>query len=188
MADVSYALQQVVKNGTGTEARNVGRPVAGKTGTAEDRSAWFVGYTPQLTAAVDFYKGDGTESLDGVAGMPTFFGGAYPARVWTAFMKAALVGEKVIDFPPRADVGKVLNPKPTKTAKPTPTTSSPTPTPTTSSPEPPPSIEPSTPTPSVTVSVSPGGGAGGPPGGGGGGGSGGGGGGGGGGSAPPPGG
>ncbi len=116
MADVSYALQQVVKNGTGTEAQGVGRPVAGKTGTAEDRSAWFVGYTPQISAAVDFYKGDGTESLDGVAGMSTFFGGAYPARVWTAFMKAALVGEEVIDFPPRADVGEVLNPKPTKTA------------------------------------------------------------------------
>ncbi len=37
MADVSYALQQVVKSGTGTEAQGVGRPVAGKTGTAEDR-------------------------------------------------------------------------------------------------------------------------------------------------------
>jgi membrane peptidoglycan carboxypeptidase len=141
MADVSYALQQVVKSGTGTEAQNVGRPVAGKTGTAEDRSAWFVGYTPQISAAVDFYKGDGTESLDGVAGMSTFFGGAYPARVWTAFMKAALVGEKVIDFPPRADVGKVLNPKPKPT--PTPTTTSPTPTPT-------PTVTTHPPTPTVT--------------------------------------
>jgi membrane peptidoglycan carboxypeptidase len=141
MADVSYALQQVVKSGTGTEAQNVGRPVAGKTGTAEDRSAWFVGYTPQISAAVDFYKGDGTESLDGVAGMSTFFGGAYPARVWTAFMKAALVGEKVIDFPPRADVGKVLNPKPKPT--PTPTTPSPTPTPT-------PTVTTHPPTPTVT--------------------------------------
>jgi membrane peptidoglycan carboxypeptidase len=166
MADVTFALQQVVKSGTGTEAKNVGRPVAGKTGTAEDRSAWFVGFTPQLSAAVDFYKGDGTQSLDGVGGMSTFFGGAYPARVWTAFMKGALSGTEVMDFPPRADVGKVLNPKPTKTATPTPTTSSPTPTPTTSSPEPTPSIEPSTPTPSVTVTV----GGGGPPGGGGGGG------------------
>jgi membrane peptidoglycan carboxypeptidase len=162
MADVSYALQQVVKNGTGTEARNVGRPVAGKTGTAEDRSAWFVGYTPQISAAVDFYKGDGTESLDGVAGMSTFFGGAYPARVWTAFMKAALAGEKVIDFPPRADVGKVLNPKPTKTPKPTPTTTSPTPTPT-------PTVSTAPPTPTVTnppgppstITVGPGGGGGG---------------------------
>jgi membrane peptidoglycan carboxypeptidase len=143
MADVSYALQQVVKNGTGTEAQGVGRPVAGKTGTAEDRSAWFVGYTPQISAAVDFYKGDGTESLDGVAGMSTFFGGAYPARVWTAFMKAALVGEEVIDFPERADVGEVLNPKPTKTPKPTPTTTSPTPTPT-------PTVTSGPPTPTVT--------------------------------------
>jgi membrane peptidoglycan carboxypeptidase len=161
MADVTFALQQVVKNGTGTEAKNVGRPVAGKTGTAEDRSAWFVGYTPQLSAAVDFYKGDGTESLDGVAGMPTFFGGAYPARVWTAFMKGALAGEKVYDFPPRADVGKVLNPKPTKTATPTPTTSSPTPTPTPTKTAPPTPTLTNPPGPPTTVTVGPTGGGGG---------------------------
>ena len=51
MADVSYALQQVVKNGTGAEAQSLGRPAAGKTGTAALRpdtttSAWFVGLHP----------------------------------------------------------------------------------------------------------------------------------------------
>jgi membrane peptidoglycan carboxypeptidase len=133
MADATYALQQVVKSGTGTEALSLGRPAAGKTGTAALRpdtttSAWFVGFTPQLCAAVDFYKGTGKADLDGVGGLPTFFGGDYPARIWTAFMKAATEGQKVEDFPPPAYVGKTLNPKPIHTATPTPTTSSPTPT------------------------------------------------------------
>ena len=156
MADVSYALQQVVRSGTGTAARELGRPAAGKTGTAEDRSAWFVGYTPQLSAAVDFYKGDGTKSLDGVGGMSTFFGGAYPARVWTAFMQGALEGTKVLDFPPRADVGKTLNPAPSKTPTPTPTTSSPSPTPTvtTAPPEPTVTVTPTDPPP-PTITIAP---------------------------------
>ncbi len=47
-ADVSYALQQVVKEGTGQAALQLGRPAAGKTGTATNdkdqvSSAWFVG-------------------------------------------------------------------------------------------------------------------------------------------------
>lgn len=55
-------LQEVVKNGTGKQARIDGRQVAGKTGTTQhsvpgyngngDRDAWFVGYTPEWTAAV----------------------------------------------------------------------------------------------------------------------------------------
>ena len=81
MADATYALQQVVESGTGTEARKLDRPAAGKTGTAALRpdtttSAWFVGFTPQLCAAVDFYKGTGKADLDGVGGLSTFFGGA----------------------------------------------------------------------------------------------------------------
>jgi membrane peptidoglycan carboxypeptidase len=49
---VTYALRQVVENGTG-QAANIGKPVAGKTGTtSSNRDAWFVGYTPGLTASV----------------------------------------------------------------------------------------------------------------------------------------
>jgi membrane peptidoglycan carboxypeptidase len=161
MADATYALQQVVRNGTGTEALNLGRPAAAKTGTAALRpdtttSAWFVGFTPQLCAAVDFYKGTGKADLDGVGGLSTFFGGEYPARVWTAFMTAAMEGKKIEEFPPRADVGETLNPKPSKTPKPTtssptPTTVSPTPTPTkTKKPKPT-----QTPSPSGTITISP---------------------------------
>ena len=93
-----------MKNGTGTEAQSLGRPAAAKTGTAALRpdtttSAWFVGYTPQLSAAVDFYKGTGRADLDGVGGLSTFFGGEYPARIWTAFMTAAMQGKDVEHVP-----------------------------------------------------------------------------------------
>jgi membrane peptidoglycan carboxypeptidase len=51
---VTYALQQVVQgDGTGHDARIEGIPCAGKTGTtSSNKDAWFVGYTPKLTAAV----------------------------------------------------------------------------------------------------------------------------------------
>ena len=45
-------LKGVIKRGTGTAAA-IGRPAAGKTGTTQQyRDAWFVGYTPELVAAV----------------------------------------------------------------------------------------------------------------------------------------
>ncbi|HZC26937.1 MAG TPA: transglycosylase domain-containing protein, partial [Actinopolymorphaceae bacterium] len=132
--DVNYALQDVVRHGSAEEeAKALGRPAAGKTGTHEDRTAWFVGYTPQLSASVAFYKdanGDGVnESLDNVGGMGTFFGGGYPTRIWAAFMKGALEGQPVQEFPPPAKVGKAINPAPKFTPRPTPTFTTPTPDP-----------------------------------------------------------
>jgi membrane peptidoglycan carboxypeptidase len=111
--NVTEALVGVVEDGTGREAQGADRPVAGKTGTAEDLTAWFVGYAPQLSAAVSFYKGDGTESLDRVGDMETFFGGGYPTEIWTAFMKAALDGVEEKEFPEAEDIGKPVNPRPT---------------------------------------------------------------------------
>ena len=150
MRDVNYALQDVVKRGSGErEAKKLGRPSAGKTGTHEDQTAWYVGYTPQLAASVAFYKdadGDGVkESLDDVGGMNTFFGGGYPARIWTSFMRGALQGQPVQEFPPPAKIGKAINPKPTWTPTPTPT---PTVTPT-------PSGSPTTPWPRPTITPRP---------------------------------
>jgi membrane peptidoglycan carboxypeptidase len=134
-ADVTAALQRVVTDGTGTEARALDRPAAGKTGTAgpdgDTQSSWFVGYTPQLATAVGFYRGEGrvTDDLDGAGGLSTFFGGAYPARTWTAFMIGALEGKPVVDFPPAANVGSATRsnqaeddaPAPAPTAAPQPT-------------------------------------------------------------------
>ncbi|WP_084541455.1 transglycosylase domain-containing protein [Nocardioides alkalitolerans] len=101
-ADVSYALQQVVRTGSGTAARELGRPAAGKTGTATNAdgdvsSSWFVGYTPQLATAVTYVRGTGREALDGY--LPEFFGGRFPARTWTSVMDLALGDSEELDFP-----------------------------------------------------------------------------------------
>ena len=100
---VTAALRGVVREeGTGRRAQALGRPAAGKTGTHEAETAWFVGYTPQLAAAVGFYREDENgraRPLSGVGGEERFFGGNYPTRIWTAFMTAALEGEPVVDFP-----------------------------------------------------------------------------------------
>ena len=96
-ADITSALQSVVTEGTGAAAQALGRPAAGKTGTAGPegitQSSWFVGYTPQLATAVGYFRGEGTatDDLDGAGGLSTFFGGAYPARTWTTFMIGAFI-------------------------------------------------------------------------------------------------
>ena len=106
-ADTSYALQQVVQHGTGTAALALGRPAAGKTGTATNSkdqvsSAWFVGYTPQLSTAVMYVRGGGNEQLDGW--LPSYFGADYPAQTWTDVMKRDMEGLPVENFPPPANL------------------------------------------------------------------------------------
>jgi membrane peptidoglycan carboxypeptidase len=174
--DVSYALQQVVQHGTGQNAMALGRPAAGKTGTATNKkgdvsSSWFVGYTPQLSTAVMYVRGDGNDALNGY--LPSYFGADYPTRTWTATMRAALEGTPVAQFPPPANVPATntsashapaptytpppATPQPTRTTHAAP---SPTPTPTTTAPAPttsaPPPVSPSpTGTPSCLLCGSP---------------------------------
>lgn len=101
---VTYALQKVVQVGTGFAARALGRPAAGKTGTTNDNmSAWFAGYTQELSTAVMLIKDNGNGmpiSLSGTGGMSSVTGGSFPARIWTAYMKGALQGIPVTQFPP----------------------------------------------------------------------------------------
>ena len=64
MADATYAMTQVVQRGSGTTALELDRPVAAKTGSSSDnKSAQFVGYTPQVVTAVTLYQSgtDGSE-------------------------------------------------------------------------------------------------------------------------------
>jgi membrane peptidoglycan carboxypeptidase len=145
--ETTYDLSQVIQNGTGAYAQNLGRPAAGKTGNHEGKTAWFIGYTPQLVTAVAFHRELGKEKLaplNYVAGMPVFTGAGYPTQIWTAFMSAALEGMQVAPLPPR----------PTPSVAPTPTyTPTPTPSPT-PSPKPSPSETPK-PSPSETPKPSP---------------------------------
>jgi penicillin-binding protein 1A len=92
-SEVTRVLKMNVQSGTGTAA-NYGCPAAGKTGTTDEaKDAWFVGYTPHLSAAVWVGYPDA-----GIA-MPGAQGGTYAAPVWHAFMLAAH-GNACDDFPP----------------------------------------------------------------------------------------
>jgi penicillin-binding protein 1A len=89
---VSELLESVVQAGTGTAAQ-IGRPVAGKTGTTDDyRDAWFAGYIPQLATSV--WVGN----LD-FSPMPNVSGGSLPAQIWAAYMARAVEGMDVEAFP-----------------------------------------------------------------------------------------
>ncbi|MFD7586648.1 transglycosylase domain-containing protein [Kitasatospora sp. NPDC059811] len=109
---VTSMLQGVVSDpgGTGWRAKALGRPVAGKTGTTDDqKSVWFVGYTPELVTSVALFgqdPGNGAQvSLSGVGGIDGAAGGQFPAQIWTSYMKAALKGVPVSDFQTPADGG-----------------------------------------------------------------------------------
>jgi membrane peptidoglycan carboxypeptidase len=53
VAELVDMMQDVVRWGTGTQARLPDRPVAGKTGTADEaKDIWFIGFTPDLATAV----------------------------------------------------------------------------------------------------------------------------------------
>ncbi|HXF56112.1 MAG TPA: penicillin-binding transpeptidase domain-containing protein [Actinomycetota bacterium] len=96
---VTYTLQRVIDSGTGTAAA-IGRPAAGKTGTAQDYvDAWFCGYVPQLAACVWVGYPRAEEPLLNVHGFPNVYGGSIPAIIWRDFMLRALEGVPVRTFP-----------------------------------------------------------------------------------------
>ena len=78
-------LRKVILYGTGTAA-NIGRPAAGKTGTAQEwRDAWFAGFIPQLSASVWVGHPRGQVSMVGTR-IGNVTGGSFPAQIWHAFM------------------------------------------------------------------------------------------------------
>src|SRR6185437_9913948 len=97
--ELTYALQGVVQHGTGTAAA-LSRPVAGKTGTAENfQDAWFCGYVPQLATCVWIGYPHAEVPLLDVEGVPNVFGGTLPAEIWHDFMTPAIARLPVADFP-----------------------------------------------------------------------------------------
>ena len=88
-------LEDVIKFGTGVAGKALGRPAAGKTGTTQDYTdAWFIGYTPQITAGVWVGFDDKQISL---GKRETGARAALP--IWLEFMQGALAGTPVADFP-----------------------------------------------------------------------------------------
>jgi penicillin-binding protein 1A len=169
---VTSALELVVTSGTGTNARLPdGRPLAGKTGSAQEYTdAWFCGYTPQLATCVWVGYPKEKKPMQNIQGFSTVFGGSIPALIFRDFMTVATADMPVKDFAEPSTSGYTQGPRPAPTVAPSPTPSkSPKPSPSPSpSPSPIPTETPS-PDPTATPSVPPS-----PPGGGGGGGGGGG--------------
>src|SRR5581483_1257395 len=96
--NVTKALTNVIEHGTG-RAADIGRPAAGKTGTAENyENAWFVGYTPTLATAVWMGYKEGNIPLRGIHGVGAVVGGTWPARMWHDYMAEAMKGVPVTDF------------------------------------------------------------------------------------------
>ncbi|MFD5842617.1 transglycosylase domain-containing protein [Streptomyces chartreusis] len=136
--NVTDVLQNVVKNGTGKKVADIGFPVAGKTGTTdENKSAWFVGYTRELSTAVTLFRTDPGKgkllSMNGTGGVTSIHGGDIPAQVWKDYMAEAMKGIDYEEFPPAEPLGEIVEESPTPTVAPSPTETveeSPTPTPT----------------------------------------------------------
>jgi len=152
IANATYAMQAVVEGGSGKTAREIGRPAAGKTGSSNAyRSAWFAGFVPQLVTVVNMYQvgpNGEEEVLTGFGGVRTIAGGTWPTRVWTDYMKVALDGVEVQDFPEPVIKPPTHTPSPSPLPTPTPSPT-PTPEPTTPSPTPSPTdTTPPAPTPS----------------------------------------
>jgi penicillin-binding protein 1A len=88
-------LEDAVQHGTGVKARSLGRPVAGKTGTTNDfTDAWFMGFSPTMTAGVWVGNDDkqislGKKETGAMAALP----------IWIQFMQTAMEGTPVQDFP-----------------------------------------------------------------------------------------
>lgn len=149
-ADATVAMQEVLRSGTAHGKGLGNRPAAGKTGTNnEEKDAWFVGYTPQLSVAVGMYKevcltAKGKAVAPRYSNCPTtphgkptkkwnddhpysrakevslgFEGADRPTSAWRAFMMAALANKPVEQFPDRADIGAPENIVPSPTPTPT---------------------------------------------------------------------
>jgi penicillin-binding protein 1A len=88
-------LEDVVQFGTGVRAKELGRPSAGKTGTTNDfTDAWYMGFTPQITAGVWVGNDNPGVSL----GMKET-GARAALPIWLEFMQKAMQGMPVENFP-----------------------------------------------------------------------------------------
>jgi penicillin-binding protein 1A len=103
-------LQNVVQNGTATAAKSLGRPLGGKTGTTDDfTDAWFIGFTPSITAAVwigyDEKKTLGDKETGAVVALP----------IWIECMNQILKEKPIESFPMSEPAEQVVTESPGST-------------------------------------------------------------------------
>ena len=99
-ANMTRLLQAAVETGTGRAAQ-IGRPLAGKTGTtSSNKDGWFLGFTPELTAGVWMGRDDARP----VAGLQ---GGRAPARAFAAYMARAVGGTPPSPLTTETDEGGI---------------------------------------------------------------------------------
>ncbi|MDX3525379.1 transglycosylase domain-containing protein [Streptomyces sp. ID05-39B] len=152
--NVTDVLKTVVEKGTGTAAQLPGREVAGKTGTTDgNKSAWFVGYTPQLSTAITMFRYDDDETkknrtflkMFGTGGQKKIHGASFPAEIWHDYMAEAMKNLPKKSFPEPVPIGEVVNedplpsPSPSVTESEDETSPSPSPSPSKTETEPSPS-------------------------------------------------
>jgi membrane peptidoglycan carboxypeptidase len=132
MADTTYAMTQVVEQGSGKRyVKPIGRAIAGKTGTStENKSAWFVGFTPQIATAVALSQ-VGENGKDQVTitpwgrGVDEVTGSTWPAALWADYMEPVLAFPQYatpVPFPERANVNRAQPTAPATTQAPVETT------------------------------------------------------------------
>ncbi|BAK68435.1 penicillin-binding protein [Sphingobium sp. SYK-6] len=90
-AGMTDLMQTAVNTGTGRNAQ-IGRPVAGKTGTtSSNKDGWFIGFSSGITTGVWMGRDDG-RAVGGLAG------GRAPARAFANYMKVAVANRPVETF------------------------------------------------------------------------------------------
>jgi penicillin-binding protein 1A len=90
-AGITDLLQSAVAAGTGSAAQ-IGRPVAGKTGTTQsNKDGWFLGFSSGITTGVWMGRDDSKP-------VPGLQGGQAPARAFASYMKVAVAKRPVEKF------------------------------------------------------------------------------------------
>ena len=90
-AGMTDLMQTAVSTGTG-KAAQIGRPVAGKTGTTNSgKDGWFLGFSSGITTGVWVGRDDARP-------VPALYGGRAPARAFADYMKVAVANRPVEQF------------------------------------------------------------------------------------------
>lgn len=109
--NVTSAMEPIAAYSRGHALDGGSRPSAAKTGTTQlgdtgqNKDAWMVGYTPQLSTAV-WVGTDAGVALKNYTGS-IVYGSGLPSDIWQAAMDGALDGQPIEQFPEPAAIGGV---------------------------------------------------------------------------------